>query len=194
MFKISELFKSLKMILKNVRLVDKCLIIFMVIFMGQTIYNLFINESISQNSNLLDVVVRTTSASIFGYFISGNFLNRNKNKENICPKQVDFLDKESLFLSNDSKVNSEYNRLQSIEEIGEKETFGEAYENNISPKEINNQQIIIVTIIGIVSAIVLIIDRNCNYSTTYALGSLSQLRDFVSGCVGFLLGYQTKKS
>lgn len=195
MCKISDLFKSLNKTLKQIRLVDKCLIIFMILLMGQTVYNLFINESISLNSNMLDVVVRTTSASIFGYFISSNFLSRNQTKANDCNKQINYSSPENSYSSfNNLKLDSNKNVLQNIDEMSTDQTYLELYEENKKLKEINNQQIIIVTIIGVISLIVLIIVRNSNYSTTYSLGSLSQLRDFVSGCVGFLLGYPIKKN
>ncbi len=40
----------------------------MAILMFQSIYNLFVNEVNSQDTTTIDVVVRTTSATIFGYF------------------------------------------------------------------------------------------------------------------------------
>ncbi|OJT72061.1 hypothetical protein BM530_21100, partial [Clostridioides difficile] len=52
----------------KIKLIDRCLIIVMAILMFQSIYNLFVNEVNSQDTTTIDVVVRTTSAAIFGYF------------------------------------------------------------------------------------------------------------------------------
>lgn len=57
----------------------------------------------------------------------------------------------------------------------------------------NNQQVIIVFIIGLVSLILLIITRNCFGISEHIRGTISQLRDFVSGSVGFLVGSPIKK-
>lgn len=57
----------------------------------------------------------------------------------------------------------------------------------------NNQQIIIVFLIGLVSLILLIITRNFIGMSEHIRGTISQLRDFVSGSVGFLVGSPIKK-
>lgn len=69
----------------------------------------------------------------------------------------------------------------------------EEYDND-SKKELNasNQQIVIATIIGITALIVLIIARYYINLTDKSIATISQMRDFVSGCVGFLLGCPTK--
>ena len=51
-----------------------------------------------------------------------------------------------------------------------------------------DQQTIIVTIVGVTAFCILVAVRNFADITPAMLGTISQLRDFVSGCVGFLLG------
>ena len=60
-------------------------------------------------------------------------------------------------------------------------------------KGVNNIQIIIIAIIGIVSLIILIYVRNVNLDLTNRVASLSQLRDFVSSSTGFLISNAKKK-
>ncbi len=59
-------------------------------------------------------------------------------------------------------------------------------------KGVNNIQIIIIAIIGIVSLIILIYVRNVNLDLTNRVASLSQLRDFVSSSTGFLISNAKK--
>lgn len=74
---------------------------------------------------------------------------------------------------------------------------------DLSPKQTNDNslQIIIVSFIGLFSLILLIILRNIdpwnNGSmplTDSALSTVSQLRDFISSSIGFLIGYPVKQS
>ena len=61
-------------------------------------------------------------------------------------------------------------------------------------------QIILISSIGMVSLLFLIVMRNTDFWNSGAeslskssLSAVSQLRDFLSGCIGFLLGYPVKK-
>ncbi len=51
--------------------------------------------------------------------------------------------------------------------------------------ETSELQIIIATVICVVALTVLFIVRNFTTTTSASLGTISQMRDFVSGCVGF---------
>ncbi|GKX66677.1 hypothetical protein [Inconstantimicrobium mannanitabidum] len=162
--------------LKRVKLVDRCLIIFMIILMTQSIYNLFFNESTLQNSNVIDIVVRTTSASIFGYFLSSNFLNRPSIKKSKYAKNNRILDETSVTYENKLEIDNLDNK-----------------DENEQSRNINEQQIVIATVIGVISLVVLLIARNMNIINTTTAATISQLRDFVAGSVGFLLGCPIKR-
>ena len=58
-----------------------------------------------------------------------------------------------------------------------------------SPGQRLRQQMIIVAIIGISSLLILVVARNYTQPCPEAVATLSQLRDFVSGSVGFLTGH-----
>lgn len=161
---------------RNIKLVDKCLIIFMMIIMAQIAFSLFANEVREQEAHLIDVVIRTAAAGIFGYFLSANFIRENDKREN---------DENGIPINH--MVGGE----------GEFITDSEAYQDTLlgictpAPAKKhtqNEQQIIIATAIGVMSFIILIMARNFVELTPASIGTISQLRDFFSGSVGFLLG------
>lgn len=76
--------KKLKRIIykfiKSISLIDKALLLLMFLLLFQTVHELFFIEIQNQLSSSVDVVFRTAIASIFGYFVSSNFL-RNAGVE-----------------------------------------------------------------------------------------------------------------
>ena len=192
---------ALKKYLESVSLVDWYLLIFMVILTAQTSYNLFYHE-MQGNTHLLDGVLRTTYAGLFGYFM-GNGLSTatiNQTQKNLN-KNIPLSDREKDNLnaenknSKDSSVSSvaEENNLYLISEI----LTDDSDDLIIANKEVNrmraNIQIIIVGTIGIVSLLVLIFTRNLDVGGDQKIASLSQLRDFVSGSTGFLISNSKKR-
>ena len=57
----------------RIHLVDRCLIVFMALLLIQSAYSLVTRSGGIGQSNEIDVIVRTSAASIFGYFLSGSF-------------------------------------------------------------------------------------------------------------------------
>lgn len=53
--------------------VDRSLLLFMAVLLGQSAYSLFFPASASAAWDSIDIIVRTASASIFGYFLSVGF-------------------------------------------------------------------------------------------------------------------------
>lgn len=163
---------------KLIGMKDKALIILLIILMGQSTYVLFAGDPISTNAASIDLVVRTTSAAIFGYFLSANFLSKDATSDKCC--------------------NVKGNKQSQVEEINENTQMRimSRVENDTQNKtktkiirEASNHckaQIAIATIIAIYALMVLIIARDAENVSSIA--TLSQFRDFVSGCVGFLVG------
>lgn len=143
----------------KIQLKDKFLIIFMMILLAQTIFNLFVKIKIGTYSTNIDTVIRTTTASIFGYFLSANFLVKKvvRDKKGAC--------------SHSKKVCEE-----------------EPIRNSLEREAYLKLQILIAGVIGLVSLVILIIAHDIAATEITSLATLSQLRDFVSGCVGFLIG------
>lgn len=202
---LRNLLTSLIKSLKKIKLIDKCLIIFMIILMAESIYNLFSNEANSHNANDIDIIIRTTSAAIFGYFLSGNFIRKSKNTLKNSFKGTEILDKNSISSNDEKPITLLKEDITNQKDLikftyDQAHTFADNDENTIEEYEndsktesnASNQQIIIATIIGLTALIVLIIARNYLTLTETSLVTISQMRDFVSGCVGFLLGCPTK--
>ncbi|MFQ9800604.1 MAG: hypothetical protein ACLR23_18665 [Clostridia bacterium] len=70
---MKKLWLKFKLSFKMIRLVDKFLMLFMLILLVYSAFNLFAHEEYTQDTNAIDVIVRTSAAAIFGYFLSSNF-------------------------------------------------------------------------------------------------------------------------
>lgn len=120
----------------KLNMAEKMLLIFMIIIFFQVIYNLIFNELTLKETNQIDTVIRTCSASIFGYFLGNNV---KKTKESY---------------------------------------------------EYNETKIIIVFFIGLISLLIILFVRNFSQLSTSSISSVTQLRDFVSASVGYLVSYK----
>lgn len=171
-----DLGRTIKKHWKRISLKDKSLIVIMIILLWQSGYNLFAGDGGSPHSGSIDVVVRTTSAAIFGYFLSANFLNKKV-------PQMKRQDKEE-------KIKEISCICTEIEEEREK--------GEVDKKEENSTyfvaQVLIAAVIGIVSLLVLIIARDIEAAPVSSISALAQFRDFVSGCIGFLIGVPDTKN
>lgn len=144
----------------RVHLVDKCLIVIMVILLLQSAYSLIVRDGWTAQSSEIDAIVRTSSASIFGYFLSVNFIRRDTEKpelngESLEPEQGHYIVSGKL-------------------------------------------QILIATFIGGFCLLILILLRDMEGiaevdPSATAVATITQFRDFVSGCVGFLIGCPTSR-
>lgn len=164
----------------------------MAVFLVQSGFSLFFHQSNSPEDNMIDIVFRTTSAGIFGYFLSGNFnKNEKRNKSSVSntfnrnlPKTIrsnnlsEISPDALLPVKEDSEVLADSCNLPCKVKDSEDADY----------HKIIDEQIIIATIIGISSLALLIIVRYCIPITPEIIGTISQMRDFVSGCVGFLIG------
>lgn len=181
------LWQKFKAALKKINVVDTSLLILMLILMAQSAFNLFVNEAVSQDSNAIDAVVRTSAAAIFGYFLSSNFVK----KKDEAPNQT-------------SSQGGIYLPRETVAEQTPKNQIGFAITSEPSPPEIgtvqteepqapapvvySKHQVIIVSGIAIISLVTLLIFRNFTTMTIEAIATISQLRDFISASVGFLVG------
>lgn len=200
MDKKHKFMKSIKKAWYKIKLIDRCLIIVMAILMFESIYNLFVNEVNSQDTTTIDVVVRTTSAAIFGYFLSANFISRASRKvTNTDAYSNVFIDDNSSNKSHEPSQNNIMNVKNTIGFALENDDYQnndkKIFVNNgeeVEEGETSELQIVIATVICVVALVVLFIVRNFTTPATASLGTISQMRDFISGCVGFLLGCPSK--
>lgn len=171
----------------RISLADKLLLAFMIVLLAQSGHNLFVNELGQGTSTELDVVIRTTSAAVFGYFISAGVQARGESTSTASRTKIGFAVPEEEPLSarmeeTEAPALSEALTVPSLEETTE------TGQSNPGAK------IVIVGMIGLASLGLLILARNCGQSSPEAMAALSQLRDFVSGSVGFLIAHGGRTS
>lgn len=179
----------------QISLPDKFLLVFMAILMWQSGYTLFFYEIAAGESGPIDVAVRTSAGSIFGYFIGSAFLKRNG--ANVDAEQGEETGETDLKTPSEPSINK-----QPMARIGfsaEPEKPAErgkatAHEMHEKPSDRGKrQQIVIVSLIGILSLILALSARGTGELPPEALATLSQLRDFASGSIGFLIGFSKEK-
>ena len=76
----SPRFGGLRLALKALHPVDKALLVFMAVLMAQSMLTMFFPRETPALSGDIDVVVRTSAAAVFGYFLSANFVGRHSPK------------------------------------------------------------------------------------------------------------------
>lgn len=168
---------------KETHISDKALIIIMLILLIQSIHNLFNPEPTEATALSVNIIIRTSIASIFGYFLSENFLKNNLTKSN-----------NSIPTINKTKIddnNSEDNTNNLI-------SCNNNPKNSNSKEYICNKtlQIIVALTVCIISLLSLIIGNSFNLIPPSANPTVIQFRDLISGCIGFLVGHSSnsKKS
>lgn len=186
---MKNLWNKLKKRFAKVCLVDRFLMLFMLILLLYIGINLLTGAITSQNSNIVDTIVRTSAAAIFGYFISSNFVRTNSMSST--------QNSNSDNLSIPSETSTENTQIQLKTPIGfaapddatQVEVGKISVTKSTPPTQThcNKLQIIIVSSIGICSLILLLLTKHFLPMTSEVSATVSQLRDFVSACIGFLV-------
>lgn len=169
----------------------------MLILILQSAYNIFLDEPAYQEANTIDVIVRTSQAAIFGYFLSANFAHRNNKKSNKNTK-VKSINNKNINLNDNKKTvensigfttgtdNATDFKLGNIDIENEEDTT--------TDPDCSKHQVIIVTLICVACLIILLTFRDFCEVTPRAASKVSQLRDFVSAGVGFLVSCGKNKN
>lgn len=188
--------KQKRLALCKVHLVDKCLLVFMAVLLLQLAYSLISSPGAFSESIQIDVIIRTSAAAIFGYFLSANFIRQPEPDEPEgvkTPRQSAF-ESEETALSDTPQVRIGF-AAPSASQTHQTDDMQAAANNSSPPADMACLQILTAAGIGLFCLIVLIFVRNfapwddtVNPSVT---ATIAQLRDFVSGSVGFLLGSPT---
>lgn len=164
--------------LAGIHLVDKCLIVFMAVLLLQSAYSLLVHPGGWAQGSEIDVIVRTSSAAIFGYFLSANFI---KHSSPASEPQDERMEEQSAD-----------GRSGDGQEPAVKENEGTYI-------EASRLQILIAAAVGLFCLTTLILLRNAGAlgaaieTMPSVTATVAQFRDFVSGCVGFLIGCPTNR-
>ena len=178
---MKKFLNTIKISLDNVYLVDKVLMLYMIILLVYTAFHIFSNSNM-QESNTADIVIRTAASAIFGYFISNNFVKSDNETESKIPSPTNT----DNYLIDENSINQGFQASSNTDnaEIRNIDTKDVAVDSSIC---CNSLQIIIVSGIGLISLILLLISRNISQITPEFSATVSQLRDFLSACIGFLV-------
>ncbi|MFR5782963.1 MAG: hypothetical protein ACLUEK_14650 [Oscillospiraceae bacterium] len=57
----------------RIRLMDRCLLAYMAILLAQSAYSLFSAAALGTETGGIDIIVHTSTAAVFGYFLSANY-------------------------------------------------------------------------------------------------------------------------
>lgn len=180
---------------------DRCLLLFMAVLLVQLACGLFLPEGLAPEAGSIDVIVRTSAAAIFGYLLSANF---NRGAEAAPSNRTGDPAKGPGEHLPDAPLPPEGAKSRigfSAEPAGEEMDKG-TVEFLGSEKTAPNQtpgclQILMATAIGLFCLAILLLVRTAAWwgvdiaGSDSATATLAQLRDFVSGSVGFLIGCPT---
>lgn len=180
---MKNIIKRAKALFFNTCIIDRLLMIYMLILLLYTAFNLFFGPKFSSDSTPLDILVRTSAAAIFGYFVSGNFVTGRTSDADlskaVSQKDVNEQNK------NEDKINPELTPSDPSLQANKTELPNQ--NNKGCTSKYNKVQITVVAAIGIFSLIILLAADKMGDIAEQSPATVSQLRDFVSACVGFLV-------
>ena len=138
-----------------------------------------------QESTSVDTIIRTSASAIFGYFISNNFIRLKSDTEsNII----------SVSNAGKSVVNEEATSEIHIQVQGDLSNQDNTKNTDTNTSVYSNRlQIIVVSGIGFVALLLLLISKNYPQTTPEFSATVSQLRDFLSASIGFLVSQAKSK-
>lgn len=177
----------------KIHLVDRFLIVFMGILLLESTYSLFAVRSGAVGLDSIDVIFRTSTAAIFGYFLSTNFVRNATVADKRSAKGASVTEQESTKAVQNSISFSDSGTQ--TEEDAASANVTETAERDDSAA--SNLQITIAACIGLFCLVVIIVLRNLaglyvdREASATASATITQFRDIVSGCVGFLIGCPT---
>lgn len=186
---------------RRIHLVDKSLLIIMLVLLLQSACNLFWQGDAGSAAASVDVVIRTASAAIFGYLLGGNF---GKESSVVGQAQmtapVHILEESAQSDPASPGMQARIGFAADTEPPETQLTAAPAAVLDTEPAAGTGMQILVAAGIGLFCLIALLVLRNLaelgiiTELSDSANATVIQFRDFVSGCVGFLIGSPTHSS
>lgn len=190
----------LRILLSKIHPVDRSLVIFMAVLLLQSAYSLFAPQEAGNAAGDIDIIIRTSSAAIFGYFLSANFIQHMTGTEEPVQQTANRIapvEGEPLMASSQPE-QAALSASDSSQEGAEGETEEEASQELPAA---NCLQVVVAAGIGLFCLAILLVLRNTTLGDAAlaaqperVTATVAQFRDFVSGCVGFLIGSPTHRS
>lgn len=182
--------KKVTAAVRSVSVVDRFLILFMVILFFYTTIHPFLWVDPPGATNTIDVIVRTSMASIFGYFLSSPFIQMGGSSRTSVPAPPVV----SIQQEQDPSPQAQGAARGAIGfrgpvSSGEEAASGSALGETETPPTASGGrlQVAVVGMVGLVSLVVLLVIRQFQDATPELSAIVSQLRDFVSASIGFLV-------
>lgn len=177
--------------------------LFMLVLLLQSSFAMFNEHADPPEMRNFDIIMRTSSASIFGYFLSANFGQERGEEEPLAQTSPQRQTKpvlppdpleSALPAKPDGAAVSPLDPAEDVLPVGENKPPAleevppeKPVQYYVDPRS-RHLQIVIATGIGLFSLLILLQMRYFGTMTQNSVASISQFRDFVSGCVGFLIG------
>lgn len=199
---LSSFLLSVRTRLSKIHPVDRSLILIMFLLLLQSAYNMFAQADAQQTVSEIDIIVRTSAASIFGYFLSGNFI---RNTSSVSPSPV--------AQQTRMMMTADYSQMRSAElPAAEPSSAGteqpadtsepaQALEtSDLETSDPSCLQVVIAAGIGLFCLLALLLLRwlaqqdPAIAQSDSVSATVVQFRDFISGCVGFLIGHPTQSN
>ena len=185
--------KSLRWTVRRIHLVNKSLLFFMLILLVQSTVSMFLPGDASQLTRDIDVIVRTSAASIFGYFLSASFLRSASGSGQATNGTTSHILETGAERSEETA--GAMARIGFTDVEASLESGGtEDQATSVGASAAGSLQIAIAGAIGLFCLIVLLALRNLvqlgflSAESSSVATAVTQFRDFIAGCVGFLIG------
>lgn len=164
-------------------------IVLMVLFLVLLVHagiTLFSEQTASQERTAIDIVLRTSAAAIFGYFLSAQTTAKPTSSATA-----------SAAISISSTVqptNAPQNAIGfQTSEPGAQLVPGNAQSTTSEP-DCRNTRILFLSAVGGICLIFLLLLRHCETVPESAAATISQFRDFIAASIGFLISCGKKQS
>lgn len=190
----TRLYSRIRKALTGIHLVDRCLLLFMTVLLAQSACSIFLPGEGGGESGSIDVIVRTSSAAIFGYFLSANF-NRRASDPTAGHSEAQGQGTTSAPTGDGPLAQIGFQSPEDRSREAPKRTAPPSLVRETGQTPAERLQILIAAGIGLFSLLTLLLLRWTGApEDSSATATVAQLRDFVSGCVGFLIGCPARKS
>lgn len=173
---MKRFFQRLASALGRIALVDWFLLLFMAVLLGHTVFTVFFGAP-PEETSAVDVIVRTSAAAIFGYFLSRNSLQASPAAAAPPPPSL-----------GGGGVAGLTGRIGfSLSDSPQEPLASGAAFSSAGGGACSRFQVCAVSCIGLFSLVLLLLMREGIASNASMTATASQLRDFVSASVGFLV-------
>ena len=178
-------FKRLGYFIQNIPTTDKFLLLFLFVLLLQSCLYLFCYDKLPPNDEATDAMIRSSAATIFGYFISTSFCSHTKNDD---MQNTSAVTTKNIHSQNQDTTSSK--KIGFLTENTDPALPPQAEQTNTTEKSnCLHQQVVIVAICGFSALVIICVFRNFFMIESHIIPILSQLQDFVVASIGFLVGY-----